>query len=443
LIALEEKVLAKKPYKLRHYSLKMASGATPTIVEVSKYYADKESGVPFIRVQNLDETGLLSLDDLKYITHETHENYLKRSQVQEDDLLVKITGVGRMAVAGVPPKGFEGNINQHVVAIKTENRETSEVLAAYLNSDIGEKLASRRSTGGTRPALDYPAVKSIPIIYEPRLIELATNARERKYQKEKQANDLLESINTFLLKELGITLPELPSQSINNRIYLSKRKAVSGNRFDPFYSQDYFNQVNEAVKNGKLKWAYLKEVTKNGFIKGYLPNADEKEGRNKVVQINSINADGSINLGDVLTAKDVYTNHEKLLIDDILIVITGATIGKVGYWQYTGDYYLGGDIIKFQTAFQIDPYYVFAYLRSQPAQIELKRNVTGATNGHLSPHDVGHIIIPIPTDKKEYGLINDLSKQVKATRVNAFKLLREAEEEFTEAKKEIENLILG
>lgn len=112
------------------------------------------------------------MEDCKYINLDTHNGLLKRSQVSGGNLLVKITGVGRMAVSSVAPYGFEGNINQHIVVIETGNYQTSEFLAAFLNSDIGEKLASKRSTGGTRPALDYRALKSIPIIYKPEIVEI-------------------------------------------------------------------------------------------------------------------------------------------------------------------------------------------------------------------------------------------------------------------------------
>ncbi len=87
--------------------------------------------------------------------------------MSEGDILVKITGVGRMAVASVAHKGFEGNINQHVVVIKTGSKETSRWLATFLNLTSVEKLASKRATGGTRPALDYPALFSLPIIFPP------------------------------------------------------------------------------------------------------------------------------------------------------------------------------------------------------------------------------------------------------------------------------------
>lgn len=187
LLELETKVLAKKPKKLRDYVVNIASGATPKRAEEEKYYSDKENGIPFLRVQNLSQTGALSLDNTKFINNETHNGMLKRSQVSEGDLLVKITGVGRMAVASVAPKNFIGNINQHVCVIKTKSKKVSETLASFLNSDIGEKLASRRSTGGTRPALDYPALLSIPIIEDERILQLKKELVKQKTTNEQKS----------------------------------------------------------------------------------------------------------------------------------------------------------------------------------------------------------------------------------------------------------------
>lgn len=203
LLELEKKVLAKKPKKLRDYVKGLASGATPKTTESEKYYAEKENGIPFLRVQNLSPTGVLEFDDCKYINEETHNGMLKRSQVSAGDLLVKITGVGRMAVASVAPDGFEGNINQHVCVIKTGSKEISETLAAFLNSEIGEKLASRRSTGGTRPALDYPALLSIPIIEDKRILKIVNVATEQIQKLKEKINELLkkssEEIEAILL----------------------------------------------------------------------------------------------------------------------------------------------------------------------------------------------------------------------------------------------------
>lgn len=214
---------------MRDYVVSVSSGATPKTTESELYYAEKENGIPLLRVQNLSPTGVLEFDDCKYINHETHNRMLKRSQVSAGDLLVKITGVGRMAVA---PEGFIGNINQHVCVIKTGSREISETLAAFLNSDIGEKLASRRSVGGTRPALDYPALLSISIIEDKLILQISNKVIEQKQKDEAEAEKLLSSIDDYLLKELGVRIPELPENTLKNRMFTNYKRYVKSNQWN-------------------------------------------------------------------------------------------------------------------------------------------------------------------------------------------------------------------
>ena len=219
---LEEAVAKKTNYKLRDFIKQMASGVTPKITEYEKYYTDCENGVPFLRVQNLSPEGL-NWADCRYINRKTHDGMLKRSQVFSGDLLVKITGVGRMAITSVAPEGFEGNINQHIVVIKTKKPELNEQIAAFLNSEIGEMLAARRSTGGTRPALDYAALRSIPVILDHTISEVMQQAYEKKKEKEKEAQLLLDRTNEELLLELGIALPPNDNDSLENRMFYVQR----------------------------------------------------------------------------------------------------------------------------------------------------------------------------------------------------------------------------
>ena len=230
LTEIEKKILAKSKKRLKDFALSMGSGATPSTTN-PEFYSDK-NGIPLLRVQNLTPNSTVELNNLKYITEDVHENMLKRSQVTDQDLLVKITGVGRMAVAAVPPKEFSGNVNQHIVVVRTGSREKSLYLANYLNLDVIEKLASRRVTGGTRPALDYPALRSIPII-EDIDFSILENAKKQANQLKQQAKTLLNSINSYLLGELGITLPETDN-SLNSRMFTVKMSDVGGGAFDPF-----------------------------------------------------------------------------------------------------------------------------------------------------------------------------------------------------------------
>ena len=140
----------------------MAGGATPKVTE--DFYLD-EGGVPFLRVQNITERGI-DLSDVKFIKPEVHNTMLKRSQLKKSDLVFTITG--RIGSVAVVPDNFHGNINQHSVRIhlkeKVNNAEIlPEFVVSFFNTKIGRNLSFRYTTGGTRPALDYKALKSLLI----------------------------------------------------------------------------------------------------------------------------------------------------------------------------------------------------------------------------------------------------------------------------------------
>ena len=260
---IEKIIREKSSRKLRDYALSISGGATPKKTENDKYYADKGTGIPFLRVQNLNTDGTLSLDDCLYINNDTHEGMLQRSQVAEGDLLVKITGVGRMAVASVAPEGFIGNTNQHMVVIKTGSAETSKYLSRYLNLDIIEKIASRHSTGGTRPALDYPSVKNLPII-EGIDFSPIDRAIEIKKQKESEAQQLLDSIDAYLLNELGVTLPEIKTD-LKSRMFLVNRSELE-ERLDTTVYKDGTKLISSLFENVKL--SHVAFVNPGGAYKG-------------------------------------------------------------------------------------------------------------------------------------------------------------------------------
>ena len=144
----------------------VSSGVTPKVEE--DYYTDS-SGIPFLRVQNVTSQGI-DLRDAKFIKRKVHEGMLKRSQLQKDDLVFTITG--RIGSTAVVPDNFEGNINQHSVRFhlkaQIENIDINpHYVSVFLNSELGKSLSIREVTGGTRPALDYKALKSLKIILPP------------------------------------------------------------------------------------------------------------------------------------------------------------------------------------------------------------------------------------------------------------------------------------
>lgn len=444
LVALEEQVLANNAVPLRSFVKKMASGATPTVAEFDKYYSNAKEGHPFIRVQNLSETGVLSLDDVKYINDYTQKVYLKRSQVEENDLVTKITGVGRMAVSSVPPIGFKGNINQHSVVIKTESRAISEYLAAYLNSDIGEKLATKRSTGGTRPALDYPALRSIPVICNEEIFNKAREARVEREHKENQAQELLASIDDYLLNELGINLPPEPENTIENRKFNTSYTKVFGERLDPFYYSDYFTQLQESLANSNYPVQSLRQVL--SFLEsGSRPSGGVSHYEDGIL---SLGGEHVTNTSEINVDKPKYIpelHHLKIKrtetrMHDILLVKDGATTGKIGIIEKED--HVGQNInehVYLMRFDNINHHYFTLLFNTKLYQKIVKKHITGATVTGLTKTAVRDISIPVPPEEVQLELVNHASQ----IRQSAFDLKNEAIQDFKQAKREIEQLILN
>lgn len=409
-----EAIIRQKSTKnLAYFAYFMASGGTPSVTEES-YYSDKENGIPFLRVQNLTEQGVLNLDGLKYISKDVHENMLKRSQFDDQDLLVKITGVGRMAVASVPPLGFVGNTNQHMIVVKTKNRQTSEYLANYLNLNIVEKLAKRRSTGGTRPALDYTALRSIPII-ENLDFSKWDNAKMQAQNIQNQAQTLLKSISDYLLEQLGIVVPSVDN-ALNNRIFMTSFSELD-ERLDPnFYFHREIKMTDGHFENIELgKIAHL--------IKGASLSSK-----------NVIDGDYPVIAGGQTSPY----NHHIYNFDgeSITVSASGAYSGYVAYHNYP---IFASDctVIKVIGNNEILPQFLFELLKLKQDEIYLLQK--GAAQPHVYANDLAKIKIPLPdlpTQKSIVQHINQIRQQAQALEQEAIDLLKQTQDD-------IEMMILG
>ncbi|MCT4135390.1 restriction endonuclease subunit S [Elizabethkingia anophelis] len=413
--ALEDKVRKKSSKTLKDFIVKIASGATPSVLEEEKYYSNAEEGIPFLRVQNLQINGELNLEDVKFINKQTHENYLKRSQVKGGNLLVKITGVGRMAIASVAPDDFIGNTNQHMVVINTGSKETSEYLANYLNLDFVEKLATRRATGGTRPALDYAALKSIPII-EDIDISLLKKAELIKKDKELKAKSLLDSIDDYLLKELDITLPE-KDNSLEARMFTVNFSEVINDRLDPFWYKNYDYKIEGGIYNNEVlrKIAVLKKgqsITSDKVIDGDFP----------------VIAGGQVSPYN----HNVYNYNNNV----ITISASGAYSGYVWYHNYP---IFASDctVIYSKDESIVTTLYLSEVLKTK--QEEIYNLQQGAGQPHVYSSDLQKLNIPLPPLEKQ----NEITGHIQNIRSKARNLQIEANEELEKAKQQIENMILN
>lgn len=451
---LEKKIRSLSSKRLRSYAQSFAGGATPSKRESEKYYSDSQIGIPFLRVQNLQTDGELSLNGCIYINEETHNGLLKRSQVSGGDLLVKITGVGRMAIASVAPEDFAGNTNQHMVVIKTGNHSVSKYLAHYLNLDIIEQIASRHSTGGTRPALDYPSLKNIPII-EGLDFSIIDNAIIEKKAKEVEAQQLLDSIDGYLLKELGITIPDIDNE-LNNRIFFSSFSKVEGNRIDPKKYSTKVRNLCAAIQNADYE---IKEL--NRFIVDICSGdwgIEDCEDYNRDTHIRCLTLRGteidnqyniSINNDKAKTRLIKIDTYRKMSIaaGDIIIEKSGGSedqpVGRVAFIdnELLELYNIGFSnfLFKFKVK-DINPQYLYLYLKTM-YNIGVTDSMQSQTNGirNLIVKEFLSQIVVKPPFSKQQEIVDCITN----IRTRAKALQAEGKAILENAKRKVEQMIIG
>lgn len=420
---LEEIVKIQSKKVLGDYIVELSGGATPK-KDVQSNYGNSKNGVPFLRVQNIKEEGF-DLSDVKYISKETHENELRRSQLNGGDLVVTITG--RIATSAVVPNNFIGNINQHSVRIITKNREDALVIATYLNSLVGQKLALRRTTGGTRPALDYEALKSIPIVLNPKIVNIMQSAYRKKQELEQEAEELLVSFDYYILDKLGVDVEHLKMRT---------KFIVSVDELDGILSANHYAvasldrkgyaSLNEIASINPSRRVDIKDKEAVPYIG--LPETDNKQVQEVLERpYKEVKGRNIIMKGDVLFARiePSIFNKKFILADDLK-----------GYdFAYTST-----EFYVLEANSEINTKYLFALLFTPIVYNQIAGKTTGSTGRRrLDKKTFEEIMIPI-VDRK---IQDEIASEYERVNSKSREMIQESEHVIEQAKIQVEEIILG
>lgn len=140
---------------------KTGSGSTPR--GGKSVYQTK--GIPFLRSQNVHDCGL-QLDDVAYISAETHER-MAGTAVRPNDLLLNITGgsIGRCCI--VSGALGEANVSQHVAIIRVAADGVQRYLHLLIRSPYFQQFVIGEQTGAGRGGLPKNRMDRIPVALPP------------------------------------------------------------------------------------------------------------------------------------------------------------------------------------------------------------------------------------------------------------------------------------
>lgn len=145
--------------KLGKHVTKVGSGITPLGGQATYM----TSGIPLIRSQNVhmdrfDEEGLA------FITPEQDEA-MSGSRVQEDDVLLNITGASIGRVCVVPSKLCPANVNQHVSIIRSDGSIDPQFLSYFISNPRFQAFIMNTQAGATRQALTKILIENFEIYF--------------------------------------------------------------------------------------------------------------------------------------------------------------------------------------------------------------------------------------------------------------------------------------
>ncbi len=146
--------------KIKYCTTKIGSGKTPK--GGADVYAD--SGILFIRSQNVYDEGL-HLEDPTYITDEVDAE-MAGTRVNENDVLLNITGgsIGRSCI--MPKESLPANVNQHVSIIRVISKTVlPEIMHYFWMSSIGKTSINIYQTGGNREGMSADAIANTPFLF--------------------------------------------------------------------------------------------------------------------------------------------------------------------------------------------------------------------------------------------------------------------------------------
>lgn len=401
---------------------------------------------PYIEISEIN-TISGEIENLNEIEIETAPSRAKMI-VRENDIIISTTRPSRGAISLIKKEQDFSIASTGFCVARTiiDSEINRNYLFIVLRQQLILKQLEQRSSGGNYPAitqeeLSNVVIPKLEIAKQKEVISIFNKALKEKQKNEAEAAKLISSIDAYLLNELGITLPVQEQNTLKSRMFTTSIKEVSSSRFDPSYHTTYFKELFNSLKDGKYKYTIMKKFAE--FQAGYAFKSSDyllEESSCLLITIKNIRQNQIDIKNTTFLPNDFYNTYEEFQIkkDDLLIAMTGATIGKVGIYEHDEKSLLNqrNGIIK---PININSIYLMSILNLNIYQKIIIKNSNGGAQPNISETDIMKIFIPVPPLEKQIEIANHISQ----IRQQAQALKDKTNIALQQANQEIENLLLN
>ncbi|MHA0870015.1 restriction endonuclease subunit S [Enterobacter cloacae] len=399
--------------RLGDYCIKIGSGATPK--GGNSVYTDT-GNTYFIRSQNVYNDGF-NTNGLVFITDEAALK-LKNVDVQENDILLNITGdsVARVCIA---PRAFlPARVNQHVAIIRPKNNAFDPRFLRYFLSSPHQQalLLTLASAGATRNALTKGMIEDLqvpkPHVHTQISIANVLESFDKKIESNNKINQTLEKMSQTLFKswfvdfdpvidnalDAGNSIPE----ALQSRVEL-RQKVRNSADFKPLpanirtqFPAEFEETELGWVPKGWLLESVAKSININPSVK--LP----KNTIAKYVDMKSLPTQG-YSISDII--EKPYSGGTKFQKNDILFARITPCLenGKTGFVDFLDENetaFGSTEFIVMRGTTKVHYTYVACLARENHFRLHAIQNMVGSSGRQRvqnSCFDSFFIAIPTPS----------------------------------------------
>ena len=411
----------------------------------------------YIRITDIDENGLISTDELGATVANLEEKYI----LNENDIVIARSGatVGKAYIHRHLPYTcvYAGYLIRFVV---NSDKILPDYLFAYTQLNPYKEWVNAIQRPSAQPNINAEEYQSLEIPLpnlskQQEIVDFINEAYTQKRAKEVEAQQLLNNIDNYLLKELGITIPNVDNE-LNNRIFFSSFSKIEGNRIDPKKYSTKVRNLCTAIQNSGYKTEELNRFIVDSCSGDW--GTEDCEGYDRDTHIRCLTLRGteidnqyniSINKDKAKTRLIKIDTYKKMSIaaGDIIVEKSGGSeeqpVGRVAFIdnELLELYNIGFSnfLFKFKVK-DISPLYLYFYLKTM-YNIGVTDSMQSQTNGIrnlIVKEFLSQIVVKPPLSKQQ-----EIVDYIINIRTHAKALQAEGKAILEDAKRKVEQMIIG
>lgn len=322
--------------------------------------------------------------------------------------------------------------------VLTEKSREVNIKYVYYILKLNQENIYKLQRGSVQPHVYASDLSEIPIPIPPieiqnEIVKIMKDTYLKKEKLEKEANEYLNSIDEYILNELGINLPEKDTDLKNRISYTVKSNEIKGNRFDCEYHQIYYNELKKSLIEGKYKLQKINQLMDNIRI---ISKPSEKEVI--YIEIGDINIENAIinlksmKLKDLPNNSKIYIKHGDLLISKVRPNRKAIAI----YNEKDKAYCTSGFCVLRENG-KYKKELLQYLLRTNILNTLIVRNVTGSTYPTINDIDILNLEIPLPPIEIQQEIVDEITER----KQKALNLQKQSKEILENAKSQAEKII--